>query len=139
VTKEKILTFFNQWLPPIFWAGLIFYLSSIPNLRASSDVFFDEIIRSAAHGIMYAALFLLVFRAINFKKKTRNFLIPFFLSVFYFLSDEVHQSFVPTRTFQTNDLVIDFLGVLFGVIILWKLLPKAPKKLKNLANKLQLS
>ena len=35
----------------------------------------------------------------------------------YALSDEVHQIFVPTRTFQVRDLIVDALGALLGLYL----------------------
>ena len=40
----------------------------------------------------------------------------------YGLFDEVHQLFVPTRTFQLIDIVIDFLGAIVGGLAWWWLL-----------------
>jgi len=38
-------------------------------------------------------------------------------SILYGLSDEVHQLYVPGRTFQLTDLAIDFTGALCGVVV----------------------
>lgn len=43
------------------------------------------------------------------------------LSMLFALSDEIHQLFVPGRAFQVVDLVIDFLGSLFGVFLFTRL------------------
>jgi len=132
--KTKLLT--SLWLPVILWCGLLFYLSSIPNLKTAQNPFWDEIIRSGIHLIFYAILYLLFFRALNFAKKKKDFWLPLILAVLYGFSDEIHQSFVPTRSFQLRDLVVDFSGTVLGGLSLWKLLPKAPKRLKNWARKL---
>ena len=60
------------------------------------------------------------------------------LTVLYAISDEYHQSFIPGRTATVRDIIIDIAGVVFAFISLWKLLPKAPEKLKNWAKKLEL-
>jgi len=39
------------------------------------------------------------------------------LTELYALSDEIHQLFVPGRTFQLMDLVLDLLGGVIGLII----------------------
>jgi VanZ family protein len=135
---RKSILLLNLWLPVILWCLLIFYLSSIPNLRAAKNPFWDEIIRSFTHGVFYAILYFLFFRAINFNRKEKIFLLPLIFAFLYGLSDEIHQSFVPTRTFQLKDLLIDSAGVALGGFILWKLLPKVQGKLKDWAKKLAL-
>lgn len=126
------------WLPVAVWCGLIFYLSSIPKLRAAENPFWDEIIRSILHFIIYGVLFLLFFRAMNALKEKKDYLWPLVLSVLYSISDEFHQSLVPTRTFQLKDLVVDFAGVFLSNFVVWKWLPIVPEKLKNWAKKFQL-
>jgi len=133
---KKSISLLNLWLPVVFWCFLIFYFSSIPNLKASQNPLWDEIIRSFMHGVFYAILYFLFFRAVNFVRKVKNFWWPLIFSFLYAFSDEVHQLFVPTRTFQLKDLLVDFTGAALGGLILWKLLPKAPSRLKNWAKKL---
>jgi VanZ family protein len=133
---KKIKLMINLWLPVVGWCLLIFYFSSIPNLRTAQNPFWDEIIRSTLHGIFYTILYLLFFRVLNFDVKKKDFWVPLILASLYGLSDEIHQGFVPTRSFQLRDLMVDFSGVALGVFIIWKLLPKAPSKLKNWARKL---
>jgi VanZ family protein len=135
---KKIGLLINLWFPVFLWCFLIFYLSSIPNLKAAQNPFWDEIIRSFIHGLFYAILFFLFFRAFNFGQSKKDFLTPLLLSCLYGFSDEVHQFFVPTRTFQLQDLLVDFTGIFLGGLILWKCLPKAPNKLKHWAKKLAL-
>jgi len=135
---KKLSLIIKLWLPVIVWCGFIFYLSSIPNLKATKNPFWDETIRSIIHGLFYAFLYLLFFRAINFKRNNKDFLTPITLSCLYALSDETHQLFVPTRTFQLKDILVDFTGIFAGALILWRLLPKIPVKLKNLGKRLDL-
>jgi len=126
------------WGPVVFWCGLIFYLSSIPQLKTAKDPFWDEVIRSFLHLVIYSILFLLFFRAINAFKEKKDYLWPIILSILYSISDEFHQSLVPLRTFELKDLVVDALGILLGGLAIWKLLPKAPEELRNWAKNFQL-
>ena len=135
---KKIGFLLSLWLPVFFWCFLLFYLSSIPNLKTSNNPFWDEIIRSFIHALFYAILFFLFFRALNFQRTKKDFLSPLILACLYGFSDEVHQFFVPTRTFQIQDLLVDFTGAFLGGWLLWKFLPKAPNKLKLWAKKLAL-
>jgi len=136
---SRIKNSIKLWFPVIFWCGLIFYFSSVPNLRTARNPQWDEVIRSSLHLIFYAILFGLFFRAVNFTKKKKNFCLPLALSFFYGFSDEVHQIFVLTRTFQLQDLVIDFLGSVLGALIFWRLLPILPAGLKKWADKFDLT
>src|SRR4030042_1098198 len=135
---EKVKQNVFLWAPVIIWCSLIFYFSSIPNLRAAENPFWDEIIRSFLHLIIYTILFVLFFRALNALKEKKDYLWPLLLSILYSFSDEIHQSLIPTRTFQTRDLLVDIMGIFLGILAIWKLLPRAPAKLKNWAKGLQL-
>jgi len=128
--KSKLLI--NLWLPIVFWCGLIFYLSSLPVPPPTGNFFFDIVLPNLAHLAEYALLFTLLWRA------SKSFPFSLFLAILYAFSDELHQSFVPTRTASINDILVDILGVLLAWLVIWKLLPKAPRKLKNWAKNWQL-
>lgn len=113
MVKVKI----KLWIPVGIWMGVLFYLSSIPNLRAVENSFWDEIIRSGAHFVFYAIGYFLFFRAINFDRPKKNFWLPLLYVFAYALFDEIHQTFVPTRTFQWQDLVVDFSGGFLAKIL----------------------
>jgi VanZ family protein len=135
---SKFKSILILWLPVLLWCWLIFFLSSIPNLKTSQNPFLDEILRKTAHFLEYLALYVLFFRALNWQKEKKNFWLPFLLTFLYSLSDEWHQSFVPTRAGRFKDIFIDNSGNLLGGLIVWKLLPKVRNKLKNWAKKLGL-
>lgn len=136
MAKLKLMVY--RWLPVFLWCFLIFYLSSIPNLKTSQNPFWDEILRKICHFLEYLVLYMLFSRAINFRKDKKNFWLPFLLTMFYAFSDEIHQAFVPTRTFRYKDVLIDNSGNFVGGLIIWKLSQKTPKKLKNWVKKLDL-
>jgi VanZ family protein len=50
-----------------------------------------------------------------------NSLTVLLMTMAFALSDEIHQLFVPGRAFQVIDLIIDFLGLLFGVYLYQRL------------------
>ena len=129
------IVFFESW-PFFIFNYLIFYLSSLPSLKAAPDPYWDEALRSIIHVIVYLILYLLFFRALNFQKTSKAFLWPLVLTIFYAFSDEIHQSFVPTRTFQWKDLFFNFSGALLGGLGLWKLSRKTPPRLRSLATEL---
>lgn len=135
---RKIGRFFGLWMPVFLWAGLIFYFSSVPNLRATPNPKADEIIRSSLHCVFYAVFYCLTFRAINYQKKKANLFLPFILSALYAVSDEIHQYFVPTRACQLKDLLVDWAGITLGLIILWRLFINLPKKIIPVLGKLKI-
>ncbi|MBQ2896925.1 MAG: VanZ family protein [Clostridia bacterium] len=49
----------------------------------------------------------------------KNALYTFLFCVLYAISDEVHQIFVPGRSAQGSDLLIDSAGSAVGIIIIW--------------------
>lgn len=108
--KQKNKRFF-RWLPAIFWMAAIFYSSS---LQSSGKLFLPDYV---LHFIVYSILAATYFFAFSSSVINRNKLFAFCVSLtaFYGLSDEFHQSFVPTRTATFEDLAVD---VLAGVIIL---------------------
>lgn len=103
------------WLPVILWASFIYYLSAQPDLRIVPDNIWDFILRKAAHMFVYAVLFLLVVRA--FGKKHLAF--AFLLTLLYAVSDEYHQTKVPTRHGDPMDLLIDTTGIIIAFVV-WK-------------------
>ncbi|MFC1727301.1 VanZ family protein [Patescibacteria group bacterium] len=126
---QRLKGVINGWLPVLAWCSLLFYFSSIPNLKAAKDPWWDEIIRSGAHLFFYLVLYLLVFRAINLAREVKNFIWPLVLTIGYGFFDEVHQIFVPTRTFQRIDLLIDFSGGILGLVLIKGLLIIVPQKM----------
>jgi len=119
---KKFFLFLGLWLPVGFWCGLIFYLSSLPNLQTSWGLW-DVILRKIAHISEYGILAFLLWRAI-FHSSNVNLSRTYFwsgaLSLLYAASDEFHQTFVPTRRGTVYDIFIDGLGialVLFFLIV----------------------
>ena len=62
--------------------------------------------------------------------------LPLVLAIGYGLFDEIHQSFVPTRTFQVVDLVLNSAGAILGLLAVVYLQKKAPPIINRLAEKL---
>ncbi len=104
--------FIILWLPVIIWAGLIFYLSSVPDLKTSLETFWDTILRKIAHMVEYGIFFLLLARAMK-----KPLIWPVILSILYAISDEFHQSFVPGRNMALLDVYFDSVGVLLGYLV----------------------
>lgn len=129
-TKRKIHIIIS-WVLVVICMGIIFFLSA-QNGEESSDlsgsfvmallnglgIVIDEgVLRSIAHCLEFMGLSVLLFNAVYvtwFLKLTP--IIAFFGTVFYAITDEIHQIFVPERAFQISDILVDSTGALIGVI-----------------------
>lgn len=106
------------WLPVLVWAGFIFWLSSIPDLKSGIEQ--DFIFRKIAHILEFAILCFLLIRALV-KEKLSNKKIAIYsivFAIFYALSDEYHQTFIQGRQGSFKDVGIDSIGI-FLMAILW--------------------
>jgi len=108
----------SAWLPVVLWAGLIFGLSSMPDLGTGLGGW-DLLLRKIAHALEYAILGYLLLRA------TGREPMAVAAGAAYAVSDEVHQTFVAGRQGAPRDVLIDTVGVLLGVYVLPKLLRRA--------------
>jgi hypothetical protein len=96
----RVPTPLRLWVPVVAWAGLIFALSSVPDLGTGLGGW-DLVLRKLAHTGEYAVLGALLLRALH-----RD--VPAFaLGVAYAISDELHQHFVPGRRGAPLDVLID--------------------------------
>jgi uncharacterized protein YfiM (DUF2279 family) len=98
------------WVPVLVWAGLIFVLSSVPDLGTGLGGW-DLVLRKLAHAGEYAVLGALLQRALARPG------LAFALGVAYAASDEIHQSFVPGRQGSPLDVALDAAGVAVGVAL----------------------
>ncbi|WP_018084873.1 VanZ family protein [Desulfurispora thermophila] len=107
------------WLPALLWMGVIFYLSS----RTSSQLqhsfpFFKDF--NPGHIIAYFILArTYLFALKQYDSLPYRPLLALLLCLIYGISDEYHQSFVPTRSPDLADLGRDMLGA--GLAVLWQL------------------
>src|SRR4030043_731944 len=137
-----MLTKINRfWVPVVAWAVLIFTFSSEALPATSRFYWKDFVVKKSAHLIEYSVFATLIYRAFinSGVEKKKSVLYAFLLAVFYGATDEFHQSFTPGREPTLRDLFFDTIGAGFASYYIWILFPKAPKRLKILAEKLQLT
>ncbi len=96
------------WLPVVLWAGLIFGLSSVPDLGTGLGTW-DLVLRKLAHFCEYAIFGALLLRALGRAE------LAVAAGVVYAATDELHQHFVSGRTGAPLDVLIDSVGVAIGV------------------------
>ena len=131
----------NYWLPPIAWAAVILIASTdlfsgsntssvlqriavsifgyrlAPETAATLNYF----IRKTAHLTEYGILGALMFRALRGEKKSWSPRWAIGAIVFATLIasiDEIHQSFVPSRTGTWHDVVLDAAGATIAQILI---------------------
>ena len=104
---------------------LIFYLSSTPNLSSGLPSTYDLILRKTAHVVVFMVLTYLI--ASSFDSHNRRYLLfVIVVAVVYAFIDELHQVFVVTRSGNPTDIIIDSVGVYFGI---WLYKHQPPNKL----------
>ena len=128
----------KNWLPVCLWASLIFFFStdhfSFDNTAQIFGFVFswlwpemptEEIapvhgaMRKVGHWAEYFVLAVLVLRALRNetgkKWELRHAALALVFIFVYALSDELHQTFVPSRTASVGDVMIDVLGGICGI------------------------
>ena len=97
------------WIAVVAWMAVIFRLSAIPGSQVPGRF------GSLGHFLGYAVLGVLVFLAL---KPGRSPMAVFALTVLfcslYGITDEFHQSFVPSRSPDIADWGVDTIGAAFG-------------------------
>jgi VanZ family protein len=140
VTRREFVKF---WLPVLIWMALIFTISTdIGSIRHTSRIIgpflrfiwpaisedaihnVQVVVRKTGHVCGYAVLAALVWRARNqafFPQSWRwgDARFAEVVCVFYAISDEFHQSFVPTREASAVDVLIDSAGAAAGLFVVW--------------------
>lgn len=116
--KRKLGKVLLRFLPALIWMGLIFYLSSIPNLKTDLDTVYDMILRKGAHMFEYFVLTLLIWFALEPFQMWRvtKFNLVFIFSFLYAVLDEWHQTFVFSRSGSPWDVGVDTIGIVIGLL-----------------------
>jgi VanZ family protein len=123
---NSLLRLLYFWLPPFIWIALIFYASSQPGTSFPDLGAIDFVAKKLAHFLLYAGLYVLLVRAFSTlpwfaRTMSRAYLLPMLVAILYAISDEVHQTFVPSRNGSARDVLIDFFGVFLAYLFLrWR-------------------
>lgn len=77
------------------------------------------LVRKCAHAGVYAVLGILSFAAVgaHSSRQSVRLLLPMLLCALYAASDELHQAFIPGRSPQLADVLIDCGGALAGILL----------------------
>lgn len=127
------------------YAALIFYLSSISDLRLPRDGIYllDNLMHIVLHSdyaflfaplfplikqqdkllhiLLYSGFGLVLFGTLRYNGKSIAMagLLTIFLGTLYGVSDELHQMFVPGRSTSIMDIVADITGILFALTLIF--------------------
>jgi VanZ family protein len=128
----------KNWLPVVAWAGLIFFFSTeqfsssntspivgtlafwiFPGISSETIETVHLTIRKLGHWSEYFVLAVLMLRALRNetgkKWELRHAVHTLVFILLYALSDELHQTFVPSRTASFGDVMIDVVGGICGI------------------------
>lgn len=116
------------WLPLLAWMGMIFYLSSQPDLPGPPDPWLATLVTNLGHFVTYAILALWWWRALRRIPALSGagepgkvvLFLAFLAAALYAASDEFHQSFVPGRTASLPDLLVDAAGAAAALGLIWR-------------------
>lgn len=130
----------HSWIAVIVWMALIFYLSHQPATQSNElssgitafivkavenvapnldfDISgFNHLVRKNAHFVAYLVLGVLTFNALRVSgvRGFRNVVIALGICILFAISDEVHQLFIPGRSGEVRDVLIDSAGASVGI------------------------
>ena len=94
-----------------------------PSASPDSLAWFHFLVRKAGHLTEYAILASLAARALRSSSlqfvRVHWFKFSLMLAMVYALTDEFHQSFVPSRTASIHDSLIDSVGAFIALSLIW--------------------
>ena len=134
----------RYWIPVLVWASVIFFFSTKefssastsriigpilhwlnPSISAEMEWTVHFFVRKLGHWSEYFILALLLMRAMDRRASLphgfHSVLWTALIILLYACSDEIHQIFVPVRTASLNDVLLDFVGGVCGLLFfLWQ-------------------
>jgi VanZ family protein len=113
---------FWLWVPVFFWMGAIYYQSSKTSLAGAE---WQSVV---GHTLEYGILGIFLWVALRGTTQLglwTSAALAIGLTTLYGISDEWHQSFVPSRTADPMDVLVDFLAATAAVLVLAYLASRA--------------
>jgi VanZ family protein len=131
----------RAWLPAMLWSVLIFFFSTdifsayhtgsiiepilrwfLPSLSSDAIDHLHFLIRKSAHFTEYFIFFILLYRGIRAGRTGWRWTwasSAWFIAAVYSCLDEIHQSFVASRTASPWDSLLDSTGALVALLVLF--------------------
>jgi len=141
VATPPALSWLYAWWPALVWAAVIFSMSTDVFSAEHTANMFDPIVRwlhpsvtaygldlvnhamrKMAHFSEYFVFGLFLYRGVRKGRSGWRWtwgLSAWFVAAVYASLDEVHQAFVASRTASPYDSLLDSIGALFAVIVIW--------------------
>jgi VanZ family protein len=132
---------FQAWWPALFWAVVIFTMSTDtfsaqhtarfiepivrwfkPDLTSHEFLAIHHYIRKCAHFTEYFVFCLLLYRGVRGAQVGWRWtwgLSALFIAASYSALDEIHQAFVASRQASPYDSLLDSIGAFIAMVILW--------------------
>ena len=139
--KSMLPSWFRAWWPAMLWAAIIFTASTDtfsssntgsiiepilrwlhPSFTHHQLEFIHHVIRKLAHLTEYFIFFLFLYRGLRGERRGWYWPAAFgawFLATCYASLDEIHQSFVASRTASPRDSLLDSFGAATALLILY--------------------
>lgn len=122
ITGRKAVLLLWFWVPPIAYATLIFYLSSLPHPEEVFPPFlsFEMLGDKVIHMIEYGVFGILCFRAFRYTGgpwvEQYAAAAAIASATVYGVTDEIHQLYVPFRQASSLDVLADTIGACVAVL-----------------------
>jgi VanZ family protein len=109
----------KRWvLISLAYAGVIFFLSTLPAGHSRQHSLWKEIARNLAHIPLYGVLGVLVVRALNgFIGVIPTYALTIAIGIAVGCADEYVQSFSSGRTVSAGDVLLDFIGISLAIVL----------------------
>lgn len=139
--KSMIPAWIRAWWPALLWGCIIFFASTdtfsaehtgsvlstilhwlIPNLSEDRFDYIHHLIRKTAHFTEYFVFYVLLFRGIRGERHGWRFswaAVALCIAAGYSALDEIHQSFVASRTASVWDSLLDSTGAFVALFIVF--------------------
>ena len=117
-----------SFLPALIWMSLIFWASSQPKVGMGGNYWVNFAIFKTLHVIEYGVLYSLLRLGLGERKSANKLAI--IIATLYGMSDEFHQTLVPTREGTIRDVIIDFFGIIIFSQFIFDFAVERLKKIK---------
>jgi len=141
--QSMVLTLARAWWPAIAWCTIIFLASTdglstdhtsryfvplfhwlFPPMSYDTIDFIHHLFRKFAHFVEYFIFFLLLYRGVRAGRRGFHWswgLVAWAIAAIYSLSDEFHQTFVPSRGASIWDSLLDSVAALVALLVVFLL------------------
>lgn len=126
VTSSRVVEFVSNIIPSI-------KNMQEPNKTILKEQILTPIVRKGAHFSIYTILGMLTIsfaQTLKNKKQYQLIIYSLLFCIFYASTDEFHQYFIPGRSAEIRDVLIDSLGALTGILLI-VIIRKIIKKIRK--------